>query len=403
MAVGCASEGGVQVLLARGAPTSGRNGPRLRQVLALLLITSILSGCGIARDLGKPAAQHAVEALDEAISRLDSESQEWRAIVAKAIEDLPEEFSQTIRADLQNVLARTIALANAAAQCFVDYLADRLQLQLARFRASLLGLSAPVLPPLVCQVTPSEVDLSLDPQRRQRVDFFGHDFDADPAVQAFHVSSTGTVTNVSNHLSSPSHYQMQLNLSGNGVPLDATSKIILLRWGNTQISSVNVEQPLPPTCQSEGVDASPITVSLVPKYTGGGDREFDGNGPDILVKLKIFTRTDTVETGNESRIVATYSMRAKETKSDWTLAESEKTKVVWSAPADWTIERIVGQVVDELSVRDGDKDAKNYKGLFADFKVIGDTPGEDIGETSVRITFHKIPVILRQIANCRAP
>src|SRR3954453_16075622 len=248
----------------------------------LLLLTTatfiiFISGCGLGglKDTATNVTNQVSQDLDQAISALNSQSANWQDILNKAITDLPKEASDLIRGDLTNLLQRTVAAAGSEGRCDADFFRNRVQQTLVAIKAKLLNQQAPPLPPQFCSAVPSAVDMSLPADSRNKIDFFGYDFDK--AAQHVFLVNGSQRQDVTQFLQQSTHYQMTLNLGGNGVPLDKNSQILVLSWNNQDISSIPVIQPSPKICQTSFVNFTPNQTTYIPPHVGG-DGEFNGHG-----------------------------------------------------------------------------------------------------------------------------
>ena len=136
----------------------------------------------------------------------------------------------------------------------------------------------------------------------------------------------------------------------------------------------------------------PATIGpYCPKKLLGGDREFDGHGPEIWAWIKLEVR-------NQNTLVATVYMHARETVNDWSETEGTWEKVVYTAPAGYTISQLVSGKYSEVhyvsrpgvsaftpaglrsvlgSTAGSDVPFKD-DGLVARWNIVGDTAGDDI-------------------------
>ena len=102
-----------------------------------------------------------------------------------------------------------------------------------------------------------------------------------------------------------------------------------------------------------------ITTPLVPNKLIAGDREFGGNGPNIVCRVQLKL------TGDRQRIVAVVDFQARETKSDWSETRGNWTVNVFTAPAGKKIDHIIGPTTSEV----------RFISKQAGFQILG--PGED--------------------------
>lgn len=96
---------------------------------------------------------------------------------------------------------------------------------------------------------------------------------------------------------------------------------------------------------TQEVTINDITQPLVPSQVLGGDREFDGHGPDIKTTAKL-------RIGDNGRaLYADIYFHAKETTRDWSETEGRWSRKVWDAPAGQTIKRILSDDYSETNFR----------------------------------------------------
>lgn len=164
----------------------------------------------------------------------------------------------------------------------------------------------------------------------------------------------------------------------------------------------------------------PVTVGpYCPKKLMGGDREFDGHGPEIWawIKLKVI---------NKRYIDAEVYLHARETTSDWSETEGTWTKRLYTAPAGREIVDILtgkysdvhyvsrpgvnafspaGLVQAIGGARGTDVPFKD-DGLVTRWNIVGDTGGGDISDddnpnddTQVAVQLNPIKVRLKGSAS----
>lgn len=141
--------------------------------------------------------------------------------------------------------------------------------------------------------------------------------------------------------------------------------------------------PVCPPCQGppdDGVEIvtfnpAPMT-RLCPTHVGG-DREFNGHGPDVTANASLEIRNS-----NREVWIVLY-LHAKETRSDWTEAERTWSQRLWTAPSGSNIVNIVSDESSNASYRDTDHDLDRptVRGgtLVSVFEIMGDTGGNDVG------------------------
>jgi len=373
------------------------------KTLILLLIVLILSSCKLTKKIddiinnifGKTddLTEKVLSSLDNAIGELNASQANYQEILQNLINELPSEVQSTVTNEVSNLLTRTVAAAGSEFRCDIDFLRIRVQQCLIRIKAKFLNQSLPPIEPQLCSVVPLAIDMNLEPSRRNKIEFYGYDFDI-TNIQVF-LENNNNKIDVSDKLDVPTHYHMTLNLGSNGVPISQLSKRIILRWNNKDISTIAIIQPNPVICESSTYQFQPTSISYMPPLTRG-DEEFAGHGPEIyaLVSLKI---------ENKRNLVANVYMRAKETKSDWTTAEGNKKFVLYTANSDKIIESIIGPNFASYSYIDNNHNMDEFPGSgpIRRFRFMGDGKGNDVGyHTRVEIDFNNIKLQLKDANDC---
>jgi len=125
-----------------------------------------------------------------------------------------------------------------------------------------------------------------------------------------------------------------------------------------------------------------------------GDCEFDGNGPLVRLKARLYVKSDS--------LMCHVYMYARETEANWSTAEGSWEALLYRATAGWTIDDLL---VDpdscETSYIDDDRDYDYYNCFPFIFKSLGDTGGGDIcatglDDTHVFVYFDTLLVRLRK-------
>lgn len=373
-------------------------------IILMLLLLLFLHGCGIKSckkditDTAKDITTEVVSVLDRGIAELSVASADWQDILNRVINDLPDEVQSTITNEVTNLLNRGIAATGAEIRCNVDFIRNRMKQALQRIKAKFLGADIPPLEPQLCNVVPLAVDMALEPNRRNKIEFYGYDFDMTD-IQVIHVTGSSQV-DVSGYLDQPTHYHMTLNLGGSGVPLNNMSKRLILRWNNRNISTIAIIQPSPDICETKFDNFRPSNVTVMPQHATKpgkkrGDREFDGHGPYMYCSVKL------INTGNG--INARIYVVASETKSDWTYGKKIQTIPIYNADPGYVIENIVTPNYASFSYTDNDHSLDEFAGSGPVQKFIfnGDGSGKDIEvHTKVTIQFNPIRVQLKESGDC---
>ena len=370
---------------------------KMKNVISIVVFMTItLTGCKwVDKLLGGLTNQtnKVVQTLDKAISTLNSQSANWQEVLNGLLNELQSDVSATIRGDISNLLQRTIAAAGAEARCDVDFFRIRVQQTLEQIKAKFLGTPLAPLEPHLCDVVPLGIDMSLNPDQRNNIQFFGYDFDM-TKIDVFLVSA-GVETNVSQYLDQPTHYHMTLNLGAAGAPVNTSSQRFILRWNGRNISSIAVIQAAPKICETEYHEFTPGNITFIPPRVGNGDAEFGGHGPSVYCSVTLINYGDHIN--------ARINMDARETKSDWTEAEGSNEFDIYHADPDKTIEKIVSPVAANIQYTDSDHEDDFYggNGCISSFNFVGDTDGDEAGTRSnVTVAFNSIRLQLKEKGDC---
>lgn len=367
----------------------------MKKLACALPLLLIMAGCGLKKQIDETvsnATTEAINVIDDAIADLSSESANWREIMQQAINEFPDEIQSTIKNELTDLLNRAVAATGAEVRCNADFVRNRLTQGLQNLKAKILGNKPPALEPQLCNVIPLAIDTELPPVRRNKIEFYGYDFDQ-TQVKVF-LQNGDQEVDISRFLDQPTHYHMTLNLGGNGVPIGSNSQRILLKWNDRNISSIGILQQAVDVCRSRFENYVPSNVSFIPPHTNG-DREYNGNGPNISCRVRIINRRTQVD--------AEIYMRARETKSDWTEAKGTKTITLFEADPGWEIANIIGPTESAYSFRDNDHKLDNFEGSgpVRTFTFMGDGEGDDAGiHTIVSIAFNRLRLELKENRDC---
>lgn len=378
--------------------------PRLIICAVFACLPVIIAGCSIGEKIDRvtdtvsDVTGNTVAALDDAIDALDRNSSSWQTVLQQTTDKLTTDTQSTVRNEVSDLLSRSVAATGTELRCNVDFIGSRVRQALSRIRARLLHQSVPPVEPALCSVVPPAIDMALDTSRRNKLEFFGYDFDTTPIKVLLH--SKSGATDVSSKLDRLTHYHMTLNLGSNGVPLSNASDRLTLEWENRPISSIAVIQPSTPVCEEKILNppfTSEATMPYTPPHTRG-DRDFSGNGPEVWATGEWINKGTHVD--------FRLWMKAKETKSDWTTAEGTHTiEAYFPAPSGYRIDSIVGNTKSSIHYVDtdhnDDQQGGGPSGPVKRFTFRGDRSGDDAGSyTSVNVEFNPLVVKLVQIANC---
>jgi len=364
-------------------------------ILTMFLTAACVNFGGVERELANIRIA-TVDALDQAIDDLQSESSSWQTILEEAQGKLTHEIQETVRTDIANLISHSIAQAGVEFRCNADFIGDRVRQLLVRIKAKFLGQPLPPIKPAICQVVPIAVDRSVVPDRVKQIAFYGYDFDEADDLKAFLRRTDGSLLDVTSNLDRPTHYAMTLKFGATGVQLDNTSERFILEWEGRQVSTIAVIQPVTPVCESDTARHPSDKVTWAPPRVRG-DRDFGGHGPRVTVVISLLVEPHLLR--------ASVYMRAKETKSDWTTAEGIKNFDLFRPDSGWRIDRVVGEMTATHSYLDGDHELDNFElgagGPVKGLLYVGDMPGDEAGtRTQVEVTFNELRIEVTKTVDC---
>lgn len=369
----------------------------LSLLLALLFTTSCDPGEDIAEGV-ENAALTAAQAIDEAIRMIARESESWEKFLEDMLAKLPEDSRALIKADIDNLVSKALAMTGAEFRCEGKYVGDYVRGQLIAIKAELLGQEIPPSDFVVCNTIPTIIDLSLS-EPPKSVEFWGYDFQGRP-IKVWHVSSRGIRRDVSNKLGRNSEFLRTLDFGRLGVPLTSQSEKIQIGIEDRVLYDVRIYQPEMKACEVKvgevraGKQVTVLTDELLRE-----DGEFKGNGPMMDLYASIY------HSGSE--ISTCITLYAEETCCDYTyLRGSECVQLYLMTDPNWEISELltVGEFTHSYTDNDVYDDPFDLGGgVITHLDYTGDTAGEDFGRTQVKVTFGAIPFKMREIGNCLDP
>jgi hypothetical protein len=242
----------------------------------------------------KSAAEKLADTIDTTTARMVNESANWRQAVADLENQLNKDTSalaKQVLNDINATLQRTVATTGTEIRCDVDFVSNRVRSQLENISRGLRGIAKLDLPPAICQVVPTHIDLRLPPEHVGVFEIYGYDFPANSADLRVKIRDVNhSETDVTNKaLQVPHHYLATLNLSATGIgpDLHSSSRAVVLYWKNAVLSSVAVVDRSPDIDVEAFTQVStrvphPRVAATVPSdfvLIGGGCRaEYLGSG-----------------------------------------------------------------------------------------------------------------------------
>lgn len=355
-------------------------------------------GCGIG-GLVDPINNIANQ-IEAAVAAIDLNSQQWQQIVQDLKEQLPD-AENDLKADVDEVLQRGIKATTVSVIASGDFVSRRVQEALNRLKAEFTGEPVPVYPPAFLGFTPDALDVKrvLDDELNA-ITVYGYDFDRrdlNGNQMKLFMLRDGNFEECSFALTLATHYEAKINLASNGVQMSLGASLMQLRWNDEVISTLPILQPDPP--QPKNITVQLASITYKPPHIRG-DKEFDGNGPFVLLEARI-AGANFIPGGARS-IQGQVYMFAEETEDDWTTAAgTSEWQVLYTAEPGYRIINILTPVTCEDSYEDTnhseDLICPGTGNLVQCFRCVGDTgSGNDAGHaTKVSVDF--APTVLTVI------
>ena len=370
----------------------------MKTIISLFLI-SLFSGCSVLKTLDNlPDTLNKTENLiDDAIAEISTQSGSWQTTLQNLESKLVGDAQSTIRTEVQQLANRTIAATGVELRCNADFLGTRVIQGLERIKAKLLNQPPPERIPFFCKVIQEGIDMSLSPDRRNKIDVTGYDFDNQPNLKLF-LYSNGQKTDVTQYINRLTHYQIVINLGNNGLVLNNQSDRIIFEYNNQLLSSIPIIQQQILNCIIEDYAIPISTITCTPMHISG-DTDFFGHGPRIDCDVNAFIE------GNKVKVK--IFMKAQETAWDNTIAEGSDIYTIYTAPSNRKIEAIISDSSSSKSYTDGNFEVDYFNNgsgeLVKRFAFVGDTAwgGESGTKTKVDVELNKLTIRLKEVGNCQ--
>lgn len=372
-----------------------------RIVLICALITPISACVSVPnfQNLAE-ASDRAVNILDDGIATLGSESADWRTTLEGMVSKLTEDAQSTVRHEITDLMNRSIAAVGTEIKCLVDFVGTRVRQGLISIRSAFLGGTPEETEPIFCDTVPRILEQAQIPSPTNVLEFYGYDFDRSD-IRLVLVKSGGSEEDVTDRLDRPTHYHMTLNLGANGVQISPESQRIVVRWQDKEISTIGIIRDAPKICKmfTETV-RNPGALTVMPALSAG-DREFSANGPRIMIHTKRIR--------SPRDIAVEMKVWADEVKGDTKAFDVERS-VLYTAPPDRIIERVLGDNSDVLSppfIDGGWEQTELFRGsggVVDRYLIDGDRKGDDAGVfTKVTAYLNDVKLVLRERGDCISP
>lgn len=376
-------------------------------LLSVMFVTTVfLSGCAWwdnlmgKIDFAEREFSNTEDILNRAMADINANSENWQRIIQTAIDQL-DPAERQIRQDLEELMQRGIHTAGLEARCDIAYLGDMLVEGLQRIRATVRDEPPPPVRAFVCDSSPSAIDMNLDPNQRNNVEVYGYNLDQ-PWLTLYHVLDSRQVDETKNFsLGSP--FKRVINLGSNGIALVPQSMKLRVDLGNDENRDIPIIQKWPDVCTTRDFSTESTSIQVIPAHVGSGDKEFHGDGPCIQARARVYTaQNGTQLRGNVWVDMWECPDDMDFISGDHTEGIGEGDRVLFTAEHDEEIIEIRTPMSAQLAfIGEGtDPQSKTDSGLVLRWNILGDTRGDDVGESYVTVTFNSVHLVLRKKLNC---
>lgn len=370
----------------------------MKKIFLFALIALSQIACNINRLVDEliTTREQAIFAIDEAIYSLDNGIAGVKTTLADLDTKLSTQIQDGLVYNVPYIINTLIGETVPATLCTIDFTASRAVFYLNLMKAELLTGQRPGPPrPVSCQSSVDKIDLNAPLATRNVIELSGYDFlpNRDSFLAYFIPSSGQPLAITKQKINFQSNYELTINISGFSDDIIGKYAYFTLKFANSEFFSIPIVPKAKPIPQVTTVYIAPQALSYLPPHTNG-DREFDGNGPNIYVEGRLLY--------NYRQAYVQIWMSAIETRGDYTTAKGWcPNHYFYTAPAGWHIKRIDGQTVFPSLVRYTDNDTQEdiFNTTLGQVKIKGDGNGNDAGIHTGILSFnfsYKIPIVIEQ-------
>jgi hypothetical protein len=198
-------------------------------------------------------ARMALNILDNAIAKLESESVNWRQVLDDTRENLVKESTEwrgeasyIVDTGIPKIINEGIASAGEEFRCDFDFVRIRARQELISLRNRLAEeIKVPTIPnprkPVICKFNPTHIDISLVPERLKVVEVAGYNFDQGN-ISIWTRGFNRVESEFTSSLAISTHYHMTIRLSRRDTRLVASNSVILSNGSDKLFVRVNGDE-----------------------------------------------------------------------------------------------------------------------------------------------------------------
>ncbi|MEL6589513.1 MAG: hypothetical protein AAFQ87_06725 [Bacteroidota bacterium] len=331
----------------------------------------------------------ALALIEEGIRSINDQSDQWRNTLEYIHSEMPETL-HWVKDDVSQLISEGIGATTSNVLCVIDAIPNRMIHGLQVLKAKLLEQTPPSVSPTVCNVSLSTINLNAPAFNRAKIIVNGYDFVNDTDLQLFLRKTNGQKALVHpDRLLKQSDYQYTINIANWDNTLQQYAVLVMEFDGEilSEFAIIPKEEPEIKTFELQ----PPNFLKKCPTHIGG-DREFDGNGPNTTCRA-------TLSIVNQDEVWVEIYFHVKETKSDWTEARYRESFKLGNIPNGFRFNRYLSDTETIWTYTDTDHsvDTRSYSSahLVKEFRAKGDTGGNDVGNCTnddayLSVLFHKV-------------
>lgn len=155
----------------------------------------------------------------------------------------------------------------------------------------------------------------------------------------------------------------------------------------------------------EMIEFVPDAITRLCPDHRGGDREFNGHGPNVTAHADMEIKLNT-------ELWVKLYLHVKETRADWTEAEHTWDRQLWTAPSGYVILGVASDMDSNAFYEDSnhelDRPAVRGGDLVRQFEILGDTGGDDVSNCTdddvyMNVYFNKVNVVVQRANTVQIP
>ena len=337
--------------------------------------------------------EESVFAIDEAIVSIENGVMNGTDALEWLGRRIDESVQKVLVYNVPFILDKLTSEAASVGFCAADFAGNRALHYLRMMKAELLTKSLPLPPPPnICQSSINALDLNAPKELRSIMTIYGYDFVRRDSFSVYFKSNTGKSFKLNNAIRFQNDYEFTINLSVFEDEVIAQWDYLSIQYNETELFSVSIVQKRVAPKLTETKYIAIPKFGFIPPHISG-DRDFDGNGPKVVVHGRL--------RHNRKQAYTLIYMLAEETRSDWTRAEGWSNEFYfYTAPEGWHIQRIEGIIDFQDLINYTDVDITNdfFYTALGQAEVVGEAEGSDAGyQTGVVFNFsYLVPVIIEQ-------